>query len=478
MTRFTMNFVRARFFPDSQRSGRFPMRIVMVLCLGLFSRCNSHASFVEEDLPVCGDNRLSPGEDCDNVDGADKFPAGTSCESTGHGTGIIGCKTDCTIDWAGCSQTIACDPLGAGSCDTGLSCYFSPDGSSTGCQGTGTSAEGQSCVNSSDCKASMHCRDNVCRWLCRSIGDLCATQDPLVCSDAGLPDGYGVCLGDGACDPVNDLGCVNESCYLVYDFIDGFTGQCRPAGSNPVGWPCGEGLECMPTLYCQENVCRPLCRNLDTPCGMDELGTCTGAELTDTIGLCVEGADCDPVFNAGCPYGGCSLLEGSTQTTCRVGNDSSTGTICAYNIDCAPGNLCAWTYDDKDRCTRLCRNDAPCGFEMICAFSSSLDSSSMGLCVPDAQGTCDPLTQVGCPGSTRCFIVNSEGDRSCLMPGPIQESALCDLNFPCTQGLYCAMELDRKCHRVCDSDYPCTGNLTCDFQAPWHTAGRDMGFCI
>jgi len=47
--------------------------------------------------PVCGDNNLDEGEECDS-----DVPTDATCESKGYDTGAVSCASDCTIDFSEC----------------------------------------------------------------------------------------------------------------------------------------------------------------------------------------------------------------------------------------------------------------------------------------------------------------------------------------------------------------------------------------
>jgi len=78
----------------------------------------NNAPYQNLDERECGNSQIDVGEDCDI--GYSPWPVvlnGESCQSLGHGNGTLGCKADCTFDYAGCEignntcgQANACGP--------------------------------------------------------------------------------------------------------------------------------------------------------------------------------------------------------------------------------------------------------------------------------------------------------------------------------------------------------------------------------
>lgn len=65
----------------------------------------NEAPYENRDEQECGNYAIDLGEDCDpgyDQGGWGANLAGETCESLGHGTGTLGCKADCTWDYASC----------------------------------------------------------------------------------------------------------------------------------------------------------------------------------------------------------------------------------------------------------------------------------------------------------------------------------------------------------------------------------------
>lgn len=69
----------------------------------------------------CGNGQLDPGEeDCDNSATPSFFYYMDTCEEAGKGTGALGCKSNCTLDYSGCSASLCHN----GRIDAGEDCDF------------------------------------------------------------------------------------------------------------------------------------------------------------------------------------------------------------------------------------------------------------------------------------------------------------------------------------------------------------------
>ena len=157
---------------------------------------------------------------------------------------------------AGCAEQEACRPA-----------IVAGDQLEPRCQPAGSAADGDPCVEWTDCGPGLLCATGVCRRLCCGDDwsacepDQSCFRDLLVgIGDAGVPAGVGVCT------PVDDCSVLDpEACQ---DLPGGGCALVDPRGKQAcvlnavaeAGDACSEARRCSTGLACLGGLCRRLCR--------------------------------------------------------------------------------------------------------------------------------------------------------------------------------------------------------------------------
>ena len=296
----------------------------------------------------------------------------------------------------------------------------------------------------------------------------------LKCYDCEFDTGN--CYLGEDCDPINDSGCDDIYCFY---FQEEDATHCGDQGYAEEGQPCESSLNCDVRMTCFDAgdemgpLCRRVCQPGDT-CLNEQLCQELGW-LDGSLGLCpLSAGGCNPVTNEGC-YGeeGCYLESGMGGGRCMPAGDGQVGDPCGANFDCTPGHVCLKLLDPTQGfCTRLCDSNVWCdGGSGWCGF---YPGTQAGICTEPS--SCDPFSGIGCPDTQVCTITNPNGHYGCMLSTNIGEGGDCDMFTRCHYGLYCATELDHKCHKVCNSDLDCTGQTCTTIQA-WVNNDVATGYC-
>lgn len=265
----------------------------------------------------CGNHQLDAGEeDCDNSATPSFFYYLDTCEEAGKGTGTLGCKSNCTLDYSGCSMSLCnngridagedCDTMGTNEpifrpekdtcyevnpqflggillctsdCHFDISqCSTTPPPNTCSAMGGEWCQQGQTCQNTSDDftsqanDAASYPSQRCCRvGTCRAGGQNCAWQNdscgqaPCTATQRHQTCGPAGCTG-GSCT-AGQTQCVNDpSC------TDG--GQCDNDGIKDAGEQCDgsdlAGATCESLGYGTGNL------GCKTDCTFDMSG-CSGA---------------------------------------------------------------------------------------------------------------------------------------------------------------------------------------------------------
>ncbi|PKN46485.1 MAG: hypothetical protein CVU59_05910 [Deltaproteobacteria bacterium HGW-Deltaproteobacteria-17] len=277
------------------------------------------------------------------------------------------------------------------------------------------------------------------------------------------------------CSPFTDEGCEDTVCY--FDPNAGTT-FCADMGGGFEGEACDVPSDCASLMTCLVGTCRRVCNpgatdecQNDAECMYQDWGN-------EDIGLCpLPFVGCDPVVGIGCDNAGdaCYLQNARGDGFCsaNVGGEP-TGGPCGADVDCQPGNVCLQLTDpSQSYCTRLCDASSWCdGGSAWCAYHPA---ARVGFCV-DPELSCDPLNSTTCPNGSACVVVNTYGTTTCMYTHGIQEGEACDLFNRCEAGLYCATDLDWKCHRLCQAMADCNPDECFEMQ-DWPQNNGQAGYC-
>jgi hypothetical protein len=288
------------------------------------------------------------------------FAAGCGDDDGGTTT-----ETNCTDgqDNDGDQLTDCADP----DCVAHPSCVYNNNGVCEPLRGENTT----NCL--ADCPANPVCGNGTCE-----TGED-ATNCPADCGanpcnndgtcDAGetVANCPADCGGTGQCTTDADIlaqnGCAGQACDLN---ADGTAAECRATGTAAHYGSCTTSTDCMAGDGCISTDggvtanCLPYCIPGGTP-------TCPGAgvcgatvENHPTLGLCLEGDNCDPMAQTGCGTGeACYLLNSAGDTMCGTAGAGAQGTSCEYLNDCAGGLLC-YGNPGTSTCEPLCDGSHAC----------------------------------------------------------------------------------------------------------------------
>jgi len=276
------------------------------------------------------------------------------------------------------------------------------------------------------------------------------------------------------CSPFNDEGCDGTTCFFFPDTDTDATACADPGMGAEDTW-CDTPFQCLPRHTCFNNACRKVCNRGSTDECTNNAQCVDMPWLNGTLGVCpLPPGGCDPVSGTGCPDPqACYLNSGLGGGRCAPEGSGPTGSPCGPDTDCMPGHVCLkLTNPLQGYCTRLCNADIWCDHgSSWCAFYPGVPA---GFC-PE-QSACHPMTG-GCPDEQACTVINPTGTTSCMLTQARGENESCDMFTRCAQGLYCATELDMKCHRVCQANADCGGGQFCVEMPGWQSTNGLMGYC-
>ena len=283
------------------------------------------------------------------------------------------------------------------------------------------------------------------------------------------------CVPLEGCNPLSNAGCDGNICYYFPEADDT---SCSMAGLSNEGEYCTSSPDCAAGLTCWENLCRLVC----TPGAScpDEINVCNSMNwLNNTLGLCPLGSGpCNPTNGSGCSDQAlaCYYDRENLVGYCSPEGDRGLGSVCDVDTDCMGGHACLKLETTvQGFCVPLC--DSTFDFcdngSTWCAYSTG---GTVGFCT-EMYG-CDPKSGTGCENAEQvCTITNPYGSFSCLVPGPMEENDYCDMFNLCSEGLFCAVEYDYKCHRPCDQSSDCTGGDECIAMPGWILLSGWLGYC-
>ena len=291
-------------------------------------KCNSQCGYdtsvcqvVQATSPICGDSKVSSGEDCEGSN-----LGGKTCSSLGFPGGTLSCKQNCKYNISACTPIPVavcgdgnrdlvrfelCDgtDFGSISCSSmdtftggNLACTPSCTLNTTACTGGTSGVCGNGIINTGEnCDGT-----NLGPATCKSLG---FSSGILDCTSSCLFDVSACAIPGGSC--TSDIDCVSGSC------VNGFCAKsddvCFDGKKNgdETGIDCGgscskkcdEGQLCVKnndcsTGFCQFGVCAVACQGTDVGCG----GICPQHCALNQ--QCIEDADC--LLGLTCSEGKCT----------------------------------------------------------------------------------------------------------------------------------------------------------------------------
>lgn len=314
------------------------------------------------------------------------------------------------------------------------------------------------------------------------------------------PDGGGPQICEpllGSCGLVPQCGCDEGQ---LCDVVDANTGRsaCLPAGNTPPYAACSfTSGECQVGYACIGGVCKELCDpEVTALCNGRPFESCTSALSSTgdpipgfnfcqrtcdprdpyaenaTFQPCGEGANCAP-GTAGVSF--CLIATGN-----GIQGESCSGPTGPDPFACAPGFSCVLFSADAV-CMRNCAvggNDCERGLSCY-SYTSPLSAAQLEIgycddCAPSSDGSCDPVTQCGCPESQMCAVIDwSTGATGCLPPGSIPAGGSCSVEIgECEPGAECLEWLENGvCTGYCNQDSDCSHGLPC---VEWEIPGINL----
>lgn len=188
-------------------------------------------------------------------------------------------------------------------------------------------------------------------------------------------------------------------------------------------------------------------------------------------------ATCDPISSAGCTLG-------SGVGVCRLGQDEpvctlpstetpkSAGQACNTADECVAGHDCIALTSHTKVCTPLC-----CVYQSECATGSLCVSSASqpwGHCA--AESVCDPVANIGCGGTSSCYLISENVKTACLATGSLGEAASCHSANACAPGLACVGVSQKTCRTLCKLGSACNVPGAACVAQSYTPAG--MGICV
>ncbi len=440
---------------------------------------------------------------------AGQLQAGAHCLQGGLGNIDDECEdaTDCASGFCAGTCTLPCEKssdCGEGECrlrqqdgTTFAGCGTATCGCDDDevCGNAGVCAETTVCSAAEDCSDDEECRAGLCLSPCIEKGDCKGKGECALRPEVG---GY-FCVGAPPCDCSNDEVCIDDECVVAEpctndgDCPDGvcITNQCRATCEQ--NSECAEGMECQSVQVgtrwirrCEAALCN--CGEPEAWClpnGARTSGTCYRDEDCDACGdyegyaCSVLNFDLDGVSEAcGCQsYLECGILCES-EGDCPTGLDCSPSGRCAadrecrYRSDCAEGE-CVSQVEAGNAVARCgvvscdCADDEICGGGGICAQTNPCTSAQEcvgeqecrgGLCLEPCEKNSD------CAGKGQCVLVEGAGEYYCVgsecscgedqvcLRGECINSAPCDGDLDCNDGLCVEGQCRKSCQRTADCD--------------------------
>lgn len=301
----------------------------------------------------------------------------------------------------------------------------------------------------------------------------------------------------GSCGLAPQCGCDDgELC----DVVDANSGRsaCVPAGNTPPYAACSFTTgECQAGYACIGGVCKELCdRDATELCNERPYEQCTSALTSagDPIpGYSFCQRTCDPrdptaqnaTFQPCGDGANCAPSTGGVSFCLIATGDGTQGASCSGPTGpdpfaCAPGFSCV-VFSSESVCMRNCAvggNDCERGLSCY-SYTSPLGAAHLEIgycddCAPSSDGSCDPVTQCGCPESEMCAVVDwSTGATACMAQGSIPEGGSCTVEVgECEPGTECLEWLENGvCSGFCNQDSDCPHGLPC---VEWEIPGINL----
>jgi len=300
-----------------------------------------------EPVPVCGNDLLEDGEECDTSETSQEDCS--SDISNGFGEKTKSC-VDCSWAYSQCVATKCSDgyelkdgqcvdidecSTGNNNCDSNAACTDTPGSFTCECT-TGYEGDGKICTDTNACK------DNPC-YAGVECTDQPAPSTGFTCGSC--PSGY---EGDGiTCTDINECTDGSNNCdtNAACGNTDGsFTCTCNTGYT-------GDGITCDDTDACASNPCfaEVTCTDEAAPATGFTCGACPDGYTGDGI-TCTKDIDlCDGVT---CNNGGtCNTGSGACECTNQWGGDSCD--TCPSNFTGAACDQCASGYGNYPSCLLL-----------------------------------------------------------------------------------------------------------------------------
>lgn len=302
------------------KTGRFSSPLWLFLLLLALVACDDGVKTVGS----CGDGFLDPGEQCDGAD-----LGGADCTAGDYYEGTLGCRADCTYDFAACTgrcgdnrldpsevceggelRDQTCETLGFQSGQ--LACTAACAYDTTNC--VGVCGDGSKDLNEA-CDDSNHTVGDGCSPGCTVETGWSCTGNPSWCTPIC---GDGLLKGEEPCDGDN---------------LDGAT--CLSRGFYGGALACTTNCEAF-----EESGCEGRCG--DGVIQFDEGELCDGTDLNGqtclALGMSGDGLVCDAA---------CRLEDGA----CVVFTEVSVGAAFACAIDAA-GAVWCWGDNESGQCAQ------------------------------------------------------------------------------------------------------------------------------
>jgi hypothetical protein len=383
------------------------VRIAIPLALTcLLAGCSNGSENVD---PICGDDLIQEGEDCDKT-----RLNGKTCADFDFDTGYLACTADCTFDTSGCENLP--EDCGNGDIDEGEDCdgnnlgdatcesqgYLGGDLACQDCVFDESGCEPLPCGNG-DIDDGEECDgDNLDGWICEDYG---FDTGALGCTDACMLDAAG-CTG---CD--DDASEENDDLASAADLSEGSHAlqMCNTGGEED--WFSFD-------LTLDDVVVVSLTQDRPTADLDLELTDPDGFALASSNNLGLEEMLVYTATETGTFYLRVFSYDGGFGAT-----DYSLGLVlnpeCLVHLDCGDGEVC----DHYICVTFVCSDENPCPDDLVCDGGACVECATAADCPEEDAYTCDAnLCVYGCtedsnePNST-------EGEAADIAVG-FSESAL------------------------------------------------------
>jgi hypothetical protein len=245
-------------------------------------------------------------------------------------------------------------------------------------------------------------------------------------------------------------------------------------------------------------VPNPLCGSLTPSCPPDDFDpdagphTCTPFDAGADGGTDVGSGDALVDTAGSGTRNACRVVKDgdASVTACAPAGSGALDSPCTRDADCSPGLTCVGP-PTLGRCAPYCCTATPeydpCHSLFPIRYCAPLPlaerpADRVPACiVPDE---CTLLAPDTCSKDTTCTVVDSYGDRSCVLTGTLTDLACCSTDPAdgpsalCADGYACLGPLgDRVCRRICkigDTPSECVGSGHCEAQS---TFPSGYGIC-